>query len=78
MDFFFEIFQQAAKMPVPTEGYIGKLAWVIIAAEGTAIAGLALYIKLLFGKLQLCQEKRVKTLEDQLALVRTAKGEVKP
>ena len=71
---FFPIFQEIVKTP---SGYVSMLAWMIISAEATAIAGMACYIRILFNKIQAIQEKRVKVLEDQLALVRTARDEAR-
>jgi len=61
-----------------SSGEISTIAWTIISAMGVAIAGLAIYVKMLHNQLTACQEARVKTLEDQLSLVRTAKKEISP
>lgn len=55
-------------------GYISTLAWTIIAAMGAAIAGMAYYVKRLGDQLHDCQEKRVKSLEDQLKMIRETRN----
>jgi hypothetical protein len=52
--------------------------WAIICAMGTAIGGMAAFVKILWSDLQECQKARVKALQDQLSLVRVATNEVDP
>jgi hypothetical protein len=48
-----------------------------LSAMGTAIAGEAVFIRMLWIALRESEKARVKALEDQLALAKTAKGEIK-
>lgn len=59
-------------------GGLDGQSWTIITALATAVVAEAVYIRYLIGKLDACQDARVKGLEDQLSLVRTAKREMKP
>lgn len=52
------------------------ICWAIICAMGTAIGGLATFIKMLWTSLQECQRARVKALQDQISLVRTTSEEL--
>ena len=76
----FVFWAQSAAAPIqktidPPSGAISPVAWTIIVALTTAIGGMALFIKMLYNKLNDCQEARVKHLEDQLSLMKTLRDE---
>lgn len=52
--------------------------WTIICAMATAIAGMGAFVKMLWKDLRECQQARVKSLQDQLSLVKVASDEVGP
>jgi hypothetical protein len=52
--------------------------WSVAAALGTAFAAMGGFVRYQTVKLNRCNDARVKSLEDQLSLVKTAKKGTEP